>query len=156
MENPLVNIDAGLQARQQVASSPAFDLVKTNAPEEEIRAALSPDVRQAIPLALRQVRQQMAGGGPADQEAVAVALGRQIGLLKAGLAAEHKEDWIGIAFAELQNLPPDLLLDALREVRRSARFEGDVVPAVLAIVEPQVAKLETERKTLERLEAIAG
>jgi hypothetical protein len=64
------------------------------APEEEIRAALSPDVRSALPLAIREIAQQLAPGGPADEDAVAMSLGRQIGLLKAGLAAEHKEDWI--------------------------------------------------------------
>lgn len=109
-----------------------------------------------MPLALRTVRQSLASGGPADHEAIAVALGRQIGMLKAGLAAEHKEDWIGICFAELSQLPPDMTIEALQDVRRKARFEGDVVPMVLEIVEPKVAKLQTERKHLERLVAIAG
>lgn len=60
------------------------------------------------------------------------------------------------AFAELGNLPPDLVIEALREVRRKARFEGDVVPMVLEIVDPQVAKLRTERKYVGRLLEIAG
>ena len=85
-----------------------------------------------------------------------MALGRQIGLLKAGLAVEHKEDWIGIAFSELSGFPPDMVLEALRDVRRRARYEGDVIPFVLEIVEPQVATLRTEHRRLERLQAIIG
>lgn len=98
----------------------------------------------------------LAPPGPQDREQIVVALGRQIGLLKAGLAAEHKEDWIAVAFGELCDQPADMVLEALREVRRSARFEGDVVPAVLDIVEPKAAKLRTERDRVEKLEAIAG
>lgn len=77
-------------------------------------------------------------------------------MLKAGLATEHKEDWIGLAFAELQGLPIMLVFEALPEVRGKVRFEGDVVPAVLEIVEPQMAKLRAEQQRLEKLEAIAG
>jgi hypothetical protein len=109
-----------------------------------------------LPLAIRSLLQDLAPGGPADHEEIAVGLGRQIGLLKAGLATEHKEDWIGCAFVELANLPPDMVVNALREVRRKARFEGDVVPMVLEIVEPKIAQLQTERKHIEKLLEIAG
>lgn len=156
MDMQLVNVDAGQQARRQVVSSTAYDLVRADAPEEEIRRSLSPAVRQLIPVAIRAVRQELASGGPQDHEQIAVLLGRQIGLLKAGLASEHKEDWIGVAFADLAHLPPDMTMEALRVVRRKARFEGDVVPGVLEIVEPLIAKLQTEKKWLEKLEAIAG
>lgn len=156
MDNQLVNVDAGQQARRLVASSPAFDLVASQAPEEEIRQALTQAVRQSLPLAVRAVKQSLAPGGPADHDAIVVSLGRQIGLLKAGLAVEHKEDWIGIAFSDLADLPSDMVMDALKEVRRRARFEGDVVPLVLEIVEPRVHKLETELKVLDKLQAIAG
>ena len=121
-----------------------------------MRRALSPDVRSALHIALRSVASELAPGGPADQEAIAIALGRQIGLLKAGLAVEHKEDWIGIALAEVVHLPPDMVLEALRDVRRKARFEGDVIPAILDIVEPKVAALRTEQKRLEKLAEIAA
>ena len=156
MDNQLVNAGAGLQARQQVISSTAFDLVRAGAPVEEVKAALSQDDRAALPLAIRAIDQDLALGGPADEAAIATSLGRQIGLLKAGLAAEHKEDWMACAFGELKNLPPDMVMHALRDVRRKARFEGDVVPMVLEIVDPQVAKLQTERKHVERLLEIAG
>jgi hypothetical protein len=132
--------------------------VATNAPEEEIRRSLTPDVRQALPLAVRAVREALAVPSPHGPEAreLVTALGRQIGLLKAGLAAEHKEDWIGLAFAELIGLPFDLVFGALPEVRRRVRFEGDVVPAILESVEPRMSKLQTEQRALEKLEAIAG
>jgi hypothetical protein len=123
---------------------------------EEIRRALLPDVRQALPVAIRAIDDELRPGGEDGHEALAVALGRQIGILKAGLAAEHKEDWIDLALAELHDLPSALVLDALTSVRRKARFEGDVVPMVIEIVEPQVAKLRTERKHVERLLEIAG
>lgn len=156
MDNQLVSSGAGQQARLRVISSTAFDLVKAAAPEEEVRAALSPEDRNALPLAIREIAQQLAPGGPADEEQIAMSLGRQIGLLKAGLAAEHKEDWMAVAFAELKDLPPDMVIEALREVRRKARYEGDVVPFTLEIVAPLVAKLQTERKYVERLLEIAG
>jgi hypothetical protein len=156
MENQLVKADAAQQAKQLVISSIAFDLVRAEAPEEEVRAALLPEIRSALPVALRAIAQELAPGGPEDHDHIALSLGRQIGLLKAGLAAEHKEDWMGVAFAELGDLPPDMVIEALRTVRRKARFEGDVVPLVLEIVEPQVARLNTERKHVERLLEIAG
>lgn len=156
MEHQLVNVDAAQQARQLVVSSTAFDLVRAAAPDNEVRASLSQDVKAAIPVALRGIRQDLATGGPADHEAIVVSLGRQIGLLKAGLASEHKEDWIGLAFSELACWPPDMVLEALRDVRKRARFEGDVVPMVLEIVEPKVQRLQTELKHLERLEALTA
>lgn len=156
MEHQLVNVDAGRQARRQVASSTAYDLVRSSAPEEEIRRALSPELRAALPLAIRSLAQDLAPGGPDDHAEMVIALGRQIGLLKAGLAVEHKEDWISIALSEVSERPPAIVLEALREVRRKARFEGDVVPAVLDLVEPQIAKLQTECKHVEHLVALAG
>lgn len=106
-------------------------------------------------MAVRALRQELAPGGPEDFEHMTMALGRQIGLLKAGLAAEHKEDWISIALEDLAQLPPDMVIDALREVRRRARFEGDVLPMVLEIIDPRVAALRTEQKHVERLIEIA-
>lgn len=156
MGDNLVSSDAGQQARLLVASSTACDLVKVDAPVEEIRRALSPDVRRALPVAIRSVAQELAPGSIQEQEQMAIALGRQIGLLKAGLRVEDKDDWIAIALEEIIHLPPAMVLEALRDVRRRARYEGDVVPAVLDIVDPKVAQLSTEHKRLARLEEIAG
>jgi hypothetical protein len=132
--------------------------VAANAPDEEIRHSLTPDIRQALPVAIRAVRDALAVADPHGPEAETLvkSLGRQIGLLKAGLAAEHKEDWIGIAFVELIGLPIVMVLEAMPDVRRRVRFEGDVVPAIIESVEPRMSKLQAEQRTLEKLEAIAG
>jgi hypothetical protein len=156
MENALATSGAAQQAKQQVVSSTAYDLARAGAPVEEIRRALLPDVRRALPAALMEVREELIPAGPEDLDKIVMALGRQIGLLKAGLATEHKDDWISIATEELCVLPANMVLEALREVRRKARYEGDVIPGVLEIVEPRVSRLLTERKNIECLLEIAG
>jgi hypothetical protein len=156
MAGHLVNKDAGRQAKQLVMSSTAYGLVDVGAPVEEILRSLTPEIRQALPLAVRAVKQALLPADDDQQEELTVGLGRQIGLLKAGLAVEHKEDWIGIALGDLRDLPADLVLEVLGDVRRKVRFEGDVVPEIIEQVEPRMHKLQAEQRCLEKLEAIAG
>lgn len=84
-----------------------------------------------------------------------IALGRQIGLMRPNLATEQKEEWIGLMLDELANLPAGLVLDALPDVRRKCKFEGEVLPAVLEIVEPKAKRLQAELRNLAALEEAA-
>lgn len=128
------------------------------APPEEIRASLTPDDRRALPIALHTLRlaTRPASQDGEQQEAVAIALGRQIGLIRPNLVVEQKEEWISLALLDLAEFPAHLLLEALPIVRRSVTFEGEVVPAVLAIVEPKAMKLQRELRNVEKLSEVAG
>jgi hypothetical protein len=130
--------------------------VETGAPDTEIRAALSPADRNAIPVAIYAVDQELRRPTEDEQVALAMMLGRQIGLLKMGAPAEMKEEWIALALDEIGHLPTAMVEEALRGARRKVRFEGEVVPFVLEEVEPKVAKLRRERERLQELQRVAG
>lgn len=122
-----------------------------SAPQDEIRQSVTVDVRGALPAATTAVRRMLAPADDQVQEEIAIALGRQIGLLKMGAPAEVKEEWIGLLLDDLAREPAELVLDALPIVRRSVKFEGEVLPAVIAHVEPRASKLRAELDCLERL-----
>lgn len=132
--------------------------MEASAPADEIRASLTNDDRRALPVALATLRAQTqpAREDRAVMEDVAIALGRQIGLIRPNLSVEQKDEWISIALDDLVGFPAWMLLEALPIVRRSVTFEGEVIPAVLAIVEPKAMKLQRELRNVETLAEIAA
>ena len=89
-------------------------------------------------------------------EEAAIALGRQVGLMKMSASAEQKDEWISLVLDEVSNLPARLVLRALDEVRQSARFESEVVPAVVAAVQKRKRVLDEELAALNLLIEAAG
>lgn len=156
MGNQLAIQPAVRQARQQVASSNAYGLVTSEAPDEEIRRSLTVEDRASLPTARWGLEQALRTADRDDQEAIAMQLGRQIGLMRPNLVEVQKEEWIALALDELSDLPAELVLEALPLVRRSAKFEGEVVPGVIEYVEPRASRLRAELRCFEKLTEVAG
>lgn len=128
-----------------------------NAPAEEIRACLTVADREALPVAIETLRAALRPCRKGqEQETLAMALARQIGLLKMNSLPEQKEEWIALAMDELVDQPCSLVMDALADVRHRIRFEGEVVPTVIEIVEPRAARLRNELRLVERLAEVAA
>ncbi len=140
------------QARQQVASSNAYALASSAASQDEISRSLTDADRQALPVAAYAVQCQLRPPGGAELEQVIIELGRQIGLLRPNLAVEQKEEWIMLMADELKGLPAALVLDALPDVRRGCKFEGEVLPTLLEMIEPKRSRLEAEARHLAMIE----
>lgn len=156
MESQVANVDTAQLSRRRLASSTAFGLVEVQAPDEEIRAALSQADRQDIPVAIYAVLEELRPANEDEEVEIAGLLGRQIGLLRMGAPIEQKEEWIALASDELREFPADRVIKALNEGRGVIRFEGEVVPYVREQVEPKVAKLRRELEKLQELARIAG
>lgn len=158
MEKQLVSAAEGQQARQQVTSSIAYALAESQAPNEEIRASLTPADRQLFEIAERHLLDELRPAGFKSEatEEITIALGRQIGLMRPNLSETQKEEWITLCLDELAQLPAGMVKDALAQVRRTAKFEGEVVPGVIELVEGRALRLKNELKLIGQLKAIAG
>ncbi len=152
MGNQLVKSPEAAQARRRVASSNAYGLVETSAPDEEILRSLTHPDRQAVPLAIAVVRAALAAPDEQQQDELVIALGRQIGLMRPNLAVEQKQEWIELVLLDLVAEPASLILDALPQVRRSCKFEGEIVPSIIELVDRPAARLRHELRILEKLE----
>lgn len=149
-----MNVGQAQQARQLVVSSNAYALAENEAPAAEILQSLTDSDRAAIPAAALEVQGRLRPASMQELENIAVALGRQIGLIRIGLSEEAKDEWISLQLDDLREFPADMVLEALRSARRHVKFEGEVLPAVLDTVEPQVSRLKNEARHLERLAAV--
>jgi hypothetical protein len=109
-----------------------------------------------LPIAKYALEQAMRHADHHTQEAIAVQLGRQIGLMRPNLVEVQKEEWIALALDDLSDLPWELVLEALPLVRRMAKFEGEVVPFVIEYVEPREARMRAQLRLVEKLIEVAG
>lgn len=158
MGNLMLRDDAAQQARQQAVSLPAFALATSAAPIEEISAALKADDLETARRGASSIEYELRPLSSDDTmlEEAAIALGRQVGLMKMSASAEQKDEWISLVLDEVSNLPARLVLRALDEVRQSARFESEVVPAVVAAVQKRKRVLDEELAALNLLIEAAG
>lgn len=145
------------RAKLLLSSSSAVALVESGAPREEISAALRPDEIAAIPIALAATLGELAVADPADRDAaqkdlvLAAECTQAIVNMRPELDPDKRADWASSVMTEFDGEPYELVLEAVRAVRRTCRYPGDFVPNVIALVVARKARLEAERDRLEQL-----
>lgn len=148
-------LDAAL-ARQSVLSvmsSTAWDmLLRNDATDEEIRNALGTKALDAVKPALAGVEAQLA---PANEIDISVAVGQFVGLVGSSWHDDAREEFINLVVAEFLELPGQLLMDALRDARRTLSEGRKLVPWVCEQIEARQARLVSQRQHLVRLNDIA-
>lgn len=159
---PRASPEEAQRARLCLSSSVAAALAESGAPAEELAAALGSDERAALPVALAAILGTLATVDPQDPDAEAkdLALGAEcmqaIVNMKPEMDEDKRVDWVGSVMRDFDAEPYELVLEAVRLVRRSCRYPGDFVPNVIAHVLSRKVRLEAERARLEQLsEAIA-
>lgn len=78
------------------------------------------------------IAQEQAKLAPANDDALTNALTLTCGLLGFQGGEAAKTEWIAAAMVRLQDLPGDLVFEALREAEKTCRNMREVVPAVFA------------------------
>lgn len=149
------------QATLCVRSSTAADLAETGAPAEELAAALTPEVRAALPIALRGINRELAPASTTDPRReqialLAMELGRASTLVASYLDEDKRADWVSVALAEVENEPFQLVMEGIAHARRSCKQDKEIVPTIIAYVAPRKARLEQQRERFRELMEAAG
>lgn len=146
----------GQPSRQQLARSHAFALLANNAPVEEVQEAVTAEVREALPIALRGWEGEAANGfdSAAGMDTLAVELGKYIRLTGTQMGHDARQEWIEGATAELAEFPLSLVLPAVAAARRIEPWPNKLVPVVCEKIAERAARLEAEGDRLLRLSAL--
>lgn len=145
------------RARLCLSSSSAVALLETEAPIEEVKAALGPDERAALPVALRALDAELAPARRGDNldAAIASEIMRASVLLAPHLDQEKRADWASATQAEFDAEPAQLVLEGIAAARKICRHPNHFVPDVMAFVTPRRARIEAERARYEELNQAA-
>lgn len=145
-----------------LSSSNAVALVESGAPADEVSAAIGPAERSALEVAMAAVQGDLAVVEPTDPEAERKDLAlsaecmQAIVNMKPELDVAKRADWVSSTMADFDGEPYELVMEAVRLVRRSCRYPGDFVPNVIGYVVARKARLRAEAERLQQLrEAIA-
>lgn len=126
-------------------------------PEDEVREAITDELRAALAPALRGVRTELCPMQTDEDEArMVVELGRYMRIAGGGWPAEQRAEWIEGAAEELGEYPLELVADAIGRARKRVRYPGEFVPWVVNDIEPAVDKLRIEEQRMTRLMEIAA
>lgn len=145
-----------LPSRQQLQRSHAFELLGNDATDQEVREALTNEVRAALPVALAgwevEARRPSADFELAD---LMGQLGRYIALTGTSLGHDDRVEWIQVATDELAVLPMSLVLPAIADARRRVPWPNKLVSTIFERVEDKAARLDAEGEKLRRLTELA-
>jgi len=141
-------VDTARQSRLCITRSHACVLLNNRADEDEIRGAIDSETRAALIPAMEGAAAEQA---PASLEALAMAIGKFVGLAGQNWTRDGREEFIGLAVGELCDLPGGMVLDALERARRRVTDGRYLISWVCDDVEPKAAKLKAECEQLARL-----
>lgn len=148
------------RAKLLLASSNAIALAGNGAPGPEVAASLTDDERAALPVALADVRRDLAPLTLDDEETSSVIvfeLVRASTLMQPQLDEQKRGDWVQMVQEELLGEPHRLVAEGIRRARRVCKFPSEIVPTILAYVEPAKRRLvEQETRYLEIQRASEG
>lgn len=99
--------------------------------------ALPAIVRDALPAIIAHHRAQLAPGRDKD---LTVALTQTCALVGFSGSEASRTEWIAAAAARLQELPGDLVFEALRDAEKTCRHTAAIIPAVFAYAEDYPAR----------------
>lgn len=137
--------------------SRAAELLANDAAEDEVRAAIDDELKAEVAIAHRGVCAEAtcARDNPAFEDALAAELGAFLRLTGGGWSPEDKAEWISAATDELMEFPLSMLLPELAKARRREAWPNKLVPAIVEVLEPRLAKLRAEADTLCQLHALS-
>jgi hypothetical protein len=154
--------DEAQQAKLLLSSSLAVALAANDAAPAEVAAALRADERAALPVALADVRAQLAVVEPDDPEAelkdqvLSGEIMQAIVNISPNMAEDRKADWVSSQMVDFEREPYELVLEGVRAARRSCRHPGDFGPSVIGHVIVRKARLQAEADRLDQLQRVAG
>lgn len=149
------------RAKLLILSSNAAALGASGATKEEVSAALLPDERAAIPIALAATLGELAIVDQGDPDAerkdleLSAACMQAIVNMRPELDADKRADWVSSVMVDFEREPYELVMEAVQMMRRSCRYPGDFVPNVIEHVVSRKARLQAERDRLEQLREAA-
>lgn len=140
-------------SRQQLLRSHAAELLGNDAPVDEVRAALTDEVRGTVAVALAGWREESAPAIMTEEgtAALAIALGRYIALTGTHMNHDARQEWIDVAIDELGEFPLAMVIDAVKRARRSEPFPGKLVAFVCGQIEAKAERLKAEGAKLMKL-----
>lgn len=143
--------------RQLLGRSHAFSLLGNDATEDEVREAITDDLRAALPAAIAgwEAEAMTPRDHPEALKMLAAALGKYIALTGTSMGVDAREEWIAVAIEELSEFPISMLLDTVKAARRSEPFPNRLVAAVCEKVEARAERLALEGVRLRRLAELA-
>ena len=138
-------------------SRPA-ELLATAAEPDEIRGAITPELKSAITLAIKGLDNELVCAAAHEdfEDALVIELGRYLALTAGGWTSEARAEWINVAVDNLSGFPLSLLLPALQRAQRHTPWPNKLVANVCDEIEPRAQKLEAERQSLLSLEELAN
>ena len=121
---------------------------------DEARANLPASLREALPML---VDHAVAQSAPADHDALTLELTR---CLANGMGGPMKEkertEWQLSLVADLQEIPADLAIEALRKARQTCTRAAEVLPFVFSYVEDLPARRRARLRQLITLADVVG
>lgn len=156
LPTPQAVAEWGQEKRQLLARSHSFELLGNGAPAEEVREAITDEVRASLPAAIAgwEVEARPATTG-AEIEGLMAELGRYIGLTGTSMTYDARQEWIGLAAAELAGMPMSLVLPAIVEARRRVPWPNKLVSTICDKIDDRAARLAAEGDKLRRLAELA-
>lgn len=126
-------------------------------PDEEIREALTDDVRAQLPVALRGARYELEPvAGEAAAARVIAELTQYLSFGGATMTDPAKDDWLDGCLRELQDFPLGLLLESIPRARKKIKAPWEMVHWVVSDIEDSVSRLRLEEERLARLMELAA
>ncbi len=94
---------------------------------------------------------------PADTDTLTLELTRTLAVgMGTMMRVEDRSTWQIAMVQELQDIPADLVVEALGHVRRTCSRVADVLPAIIAYVEDYPARRRARLRQLITLADVAG
>jgi hypothetical protein len=150
--------DLALPVRLSVARSHAFELVGNGADLDEIRTAITPQLRSDLAIAMAGLRvscMTVEDLRDEEQEAYLAEIAGFIALTGGNGTPEWREEFISQAACDLAEIPAAMLALAIRAARKRVWTSARFVSWIFEYVADDVRRLEIEREKLTKLAAIA-
>jgi hypothetical protein len=134
-------------------------LLGNDVEREEIRGAITADVRENLNAAIAGVRTELRSirdAGDSEHESFAIEIGGFVALTGGGWPPDQRQEFISQAVHDLEEYPALLVVPAVIAARKRVWDPKRFVSWIVEAVEPAVAKLAVERDALLKLSELAG
>lgn len=143
--------------RLLIAQSAAFTLLKDGEPDDEVREAVSEEVRGLVIPALAGVRAELAPAQSRDElTALMLEIAAYLRFGGGTMTDAARDEFIDGVLDELREYPLGLLAESVRRSRKRIRAPWEMVAWVVADIEPAVDRLKLEEERMAKLAEIAA
>lgn len=132
--------------------------LKAAEPRDEIRDAITDELRSVLPAALEEVGAELepCSVEVEDRAALRVEIAKYMRTGTGGWPQAQRDEWLSGAAEDLEQFPAWLVIDAARRARLEVTAPGRFVAWVVADIRPEVDKLRAEEKLIAELMEIAS